>query len=167
MNRSEALAAEFERVSAEFVDYIRGLNREQWLTLGVNSPIFKYGDEDENRPVGTIAHHVASAYKRMIDLIPHLAAGEPLPRPEPGAAARHAAENADPDHAGTVQLLEERGAQVAAFVRGLSDEDLDREATTFLGQTTIAVFIERAVNFHPVWHLTSIKAALDTAPQRS
>ena len=161
MSRSETLAAEFERVSAELVDYVRGLDRSQWLTRGVNSPILQVGDEDENRPIGTIAHHVASAYLRSATNLRLMAEGQPVSRPEAGSAARHAAEHAEPDHADTVRLLEERAAQVASVIRGLTDEQLDRETVTFMGPTPVGTFIERAVIFHPVWHLSSIRAALE------
>jgi hypothetical protein len=163
MSRSETLAAELERVNGELVDYLRGLDSEQWLARGVNSPIMRYGDEDENRPVGTIAHHVASAYLRSVENLPLMANGQSMPRPQPGSAARHAAENAEPDQADTIRMLEERGARLAGVIRGLTDEDLGRETTTFLGATTVDAFIERAVIFHPVWHHTSIRATFDTA----
>jgi hypothetical protein len=167
MNRSEALATEFERINRELVEYLRTLDHDQWLARGVNSPIMTYGDEDENRPVGTIAHHVASAYRRIVETLPRMAAGEPMTPPQPGSAARHAAENAEPDQEATIALLEEQGTLVAATIRGLDDEQLDRETRTFLGTTSVATFIERAVNFHPVWHHSSIKATFDTVSQRS
>jgi hypothetical protein len=164
MSRSEALAAEFERVNRELVEYLRGLDAGQWLTPGVNSPIVQLGDEDEHRPVGTIAHHVASAHQRVAANLEPLLEGRPMARPQPGAAARHAAESAEPDQAETIALLEEWGAQVAAAIGGLTDEQLDREVTTMVGTTSLAEFIERAVIFHPVWHLSSIRATFEPAP---
>jgi hypothetical protein len=167
MSSSESLAAEFERVNRELVEYLGGLGREQWLTPGVNSPILQVGDEDEHRPVGTIAHHVAMAYQRSIDNLPVMAAGGEVPRPQPGSAARHAAEHGEPDQAETIALLEERGARLAATVRGLTEEQLEREVTTFLGTTTVAAYVERGVIFHPVWHLSSIRATFEPAGRAS
>lgn len=163
MSRSEALAAEFERVNRELVEYLRALDAGQWLTPGVNSPIFQLGDEDEHRPVGTIAHHVAAAHRRVAANLEPLLEGTPLPRPEPGAAARHAAEHAEPGQAETIVMLEEEGARVAAAIRGLTDEQLDQEVTTMVGTTSLATFIERGVIFHPVWHLSSIRATFEPA----
>jgi hypothetical protein len=165
MSRAEALATEFERVNGELVAYLRGLDREQWTTPGVNSPIFQLGDEDEHRPVGTIAHHVASTYRRVIDNLAPTLAGEALRPPQPGTAARHAAEHPEPDQAETIALLESNAAELASAIRGLTEEQLDREVTTMIGTTTLAVFIERAVAFHPYWHLTSIRATFERAPQ--
>jgi hypothetical protein len=164
MNTAPALAAELERVNRELVEYLRGLDRDQWLARAVNSPVIQYGDEDENRPVGTIVHHVASAYQRSIANLPLMAAGETMPRPEPGSAARHAAEHPEPDQAETIGLLEERGARLAALIRGLTDEQLGQQVQTFIGTTSLAEFIARAVNFHPVWHHTSIRATFEPAP---
>ena len=163
MSRSEALAVEFERVNRELVDYLRGLDERQWSTPGVNSPLIRVGDEDEHRPVGTIAHHVASAYLRSATGLRLMAEGQRVPRPEPGSAARHAAENAEPDQAETIRLLEELGGQLAGVIRGLSDEELDREAVTFIGTTSVAAYVQRAVIFHPVWHHSSIKATFERA----
>lgn len=163
MSRSDDLAAAFERTNAELIAYVRDLDARQWLTPGVNSPIFQMGDEDEHRPVGTIAHHVGSAYRRSVQAIRAAASGETIPPPSPGSAARHAADNTAPDQAETVRLLQDGGAEVAAAIRELTDDQLDREATTFIGTTTVATFVERAVNFHPHWHLTSIQATLEPA----
>lgn len=167
MSRSEDLAAALERTNAELVSFLRGLDERQWLTPGVNSPIFQLGDVDEHRPVGTIAHHVASAYGRSATAVRMAASGQDIPPPSPGSAARHASEHAVPDRAETIRLLEEGAADVAAAIRGLSDEELDREAATFIGTTSVATFIERAVNFHPYWHLTSIQATFDAAARPS
>jgi hypothetical protein len=163
MSRSDDLAAAFERTNAHLIEYVRGLDERQWLTPGVNSPIFQLGDEDEHRRVGTIAHHVASAYQRSAQAIRMAVTGESIPSPSPGSAARHASEHAAPDQAETIGLLETGGAEVARVIRGLTDEQLDREAATFLGTTSVATFIERAVNFHPHWHLTSIQATFEPA----
>jgi hypothetical protein len=167
MSRAESLATEFERVNGELVAYLRGLDRDQWLTPGVNSPIFQMGDEDEHRPVGTIAHHVASAHQRVIDNVGPMLAGREVRPPERGTAARHAAEHPEPDQAETIALLEARGAELASVIRGLTDEQLDSEVTTMIGTTTLAVFVERAVTFHPYWHLTSIRATFEPAAQTS
>jgi hypothetical protein len=157
MSRSEDLAAALERTNAELVSYLRGLDERQWLTPGVNSPIFQVGDVDEHRPVGTIAHHVASAYGRSAMAVRMAASGQTIPPPSSGSAAGHGV----PDQTETIRLLEEGAAQVAAAIRGLGDDELDREATTFIGTTSVATFIERAINFHPHWHLTSIQATFD------
>jgi hypothetical protein len=167
MSTAAALAAEFERVNRELAEYLRSLDSDQWLARAVNSPIMQYGDEDENRPIGTIVHHVASSHLRTIDNLPLMAAGEPMPRPQPGSAARHATEHAEPDQAETIALLEDSARRLADLIRGLSDEQLGSQTTTFLGATTVGEFIARAVNFHPVWHHTSIRATLEPAVEPS
>ena len=106
MSRSEELAAALERTNAELVEYLRGLDERQWLTPGVNSPILQVGDVDESRPVGTIAHHVASAYARSATAVRMAASGQTIPRPAAGSAARHASEHAAPDRAETIRLLD-------------------------------------------------------------
>jgi hypothetical protein len=162
MSRADDLAVAFEHANRELVDYLRALDREQWRARAVNSPILQVGDEDENRPVGTIAHHVASAYGRTAAGLKRLAAGEELPRPDPGRNVQHAAEHADPDPEETIALLEQGAADVSATIRALTGEQLDREVVTFIGPSTLAEFIQRAATFHPTWHLSSIEATFAT-----
>jgi DinB superfamily len=159
MSRSEELAAAFERTNADLVACVRGLDAGQWTTPGVNSPVFRFGDEDEHRPVGAIAHHVASAYGRSAQAIGMVVAGQPITPPPGGGTTGQSV----PDQAETIQLLEKDGARVAAVIRALTDEELDREAETFIGKVSVATFIERAINFHPYWHLTSIQATFEPA----
>jgi len=163
MSRSEDLATELERTNGELVACLRRLDDRQWLTPGVNSPIIQVGDVDEHRPVGTIARHVANAYGRSAVAVRMAAGGQAIPPPPGASGARQASEQAVPDQAETIRLLEEGVVEVAAAIRGLTDEELDREAETFMGTTSVATFIERAVNFHPRWHLTSIRATFETA----
>src|SRR5262245_32620136 len=95
MSRDDDLAAAFERANRDLIDYLTCLVRARWRTRAVNGPLLRLGDEDENRPVGTIAHHVAMGYRRTISGLTLLAAGEPLPRPDSGRNADHAAEHPD------------------------------------------------------------------------
>jgi hypothetical protein len=165
MSRADDLAAALERTNRELVDYLRGLDDRQWLTPGVNSPIIQLGEVDENRPVGTIARHVANAYRRSVIAVRMAADGQAIPPPPSASAATQATDQAVPDQAETIRLLEEGVTEVAAAIRGISDEQLDRETQTFIGTTSVAAFIERAVNFHPRWHLTSIQATFQPAEQ--
>lgn len=158
MSRSEELATAFERANRELIDFLSGLDREQWRARAANSPTVRVGAEDEQRPVGTVAHHVASTYARAMDGLEALASGDQMPAPSPGVNAAHAAANPDPDPAETLDLLVSRGAAVAAMIRKLSDEQLDAEVQTFLGRDPLATFVERGVIFHVTWHLSSIKA---------
>jgi hypothetical protein len=61
------------------------------------------------------------------------------------------------------QIQEEAGVSMAAVVRGLSDEQLDRAAPADLhwgAPLTVQFFIEHHSIAHPFMHLESIRAAL-------
>src|SRR6478736_5929955 len=58
-SRSESLADQFETSLANFVGVIESLNSDQWRMRGRNTPCMRINDEDEARPLGVIAHHVA------------------------------------------------------------------------------------------------------------
>jgi len=108
---------------------------------GREQPIFQLGDEDEHRPVGTIATTwpapTAQRHGRRMAASGRTSGAPPAPRAARGGARR-------PDQADTIRLLDEGATEVAAVIRGLTDEELDREATTFIGATSVATFIERA-----------------------
>ena len=74
-------------------------------------------------------------------------------------ASRHA--EVDKDTA--VALVRENAAAAATAVRGLTDEQLDREAPTDLhwgAPLTVQFFVEHHPIAHPYMHLESIRAAL-------
>jgi hypothetical protein len=121
--RSEALAAEFEAANELFAVYLERLSPEQWQEK-------TRADDEELRPVGVVALHVAESHLNINARVLALAAGTEVParRPELFAErnARHAAANPDPDQAETIALLRRNGSTVASRFRELTAEDLDR-----------------------------------------
>jgi hypothetical protein len=122
-SRADRLAAELETANEELARYLEGLSPEEWL-----SPT--RADDEEVRPVGVVALHVAEAHLNINARVMALASGGEVPprRPELFAErnARRAAENPAPDQAATVELLRRNCGIVAARVRRLTDEELDR-----------------------------------------
>src|ERR1700694_3084422 len=58
-SRSGRLADQFEAANESFIQVGEALTSEQWRMRGRNTPGQRINDEDEARPLGVIAHHVA------------------------------------------------------------------------------------------------------------
>jgi DinB superfamily len=160
MTTATDLSDRLEQASNRFADYLSSLSHEQWLTRCGNHPTIRVGDEDENRPVGTVAHHVAVAIPRMAGMVRTMVAGQEVQRPSSERNAAHAQANPDPDQAETVALLRRNAGEAAQMVRGLSEADLSRTGRTMLGEISAADAVARALVGHVTWHEGSIRATL-------
>jgi hypothetical protein len=154
------LADRVEAQYTSFAEYIDGLSAEQWRSRCGNHPTIRMGDEDENRPIGTVAHHTAVALPRLVGMLSALVAGEEIERPSSQRVAEHARTNSDPDQAETAALLRRNGAEAGQYVRGLSDEELAQTGRTMAGEMSGAEVVSRVFIGHALWHEGSIKASL-------
>jgi len=152
--RADRLAAEFEAANAELVAHLEALTPEQWLAPTAA------GDE-EVRPVGVVALHVAEAHLNINARVLALASGGEVPprRPELFAErnARHAAENPRPDQVKTIELLRRNAGIVAARTRALGDEELDRPGFVTGEPTTAEGEFRNRQLAHVRTHLASIR----------
>lgn len=169
-SRASRYAAEFEATLAEFIRLIESLNDEQWTRVGRNYPQ-RLNEEDENRAVGVIAHHVAVSAAGIMERIQALAEGRPLPPISSGTQnqalqavstqnAQHAAEHANVTKEEVLRLLREQQSQIAAALRAIPDDRLDQSADTPAGPMSIAQRIERVLIGHIKMHQGSIEAAI-------
>lgn len=163
MSRADELAADLESTYFAFADYLEGLSPDQWTLTAVNHPEISAG-EDEQRPVGVVAHHVGDDIPMFAERAFILARGEamePLAAAELDAAnARHAAVNPSPDQAATAELIRDNAARAAELIRGLSDEQLARPGQGALSGWTAEQLIRRVLIGHASWHEGSIRATL-------
>jgi hypothetical protein len=160
VSRAAGLADQLDQLCEDFAAYLAGLSPEQWRARCANHPTIRRGDEDENRPVGTVAHHVAVALPRQLRYLRAIVSAEEVPAPAPTFNAEHAAANPEPDQAETTALLRRNASEVGQVIRGLSEEDLERSGHTVLGELTAGEAVERICIGHVTWHEGSIKATL-------
>jgi hypothetical protein len=160
VSRATDLAERLTATADAFAEYLAGLTPEQWRTRCGNHPTIRVGDEDENRPVGTVAHHIGVALPRQLAMLRAIVAGEEVPAPSRTGNAVHAQANPQPDQGETVALVRGNAAEAAAVIRGLSDEDLDRRGRIMLGEVSAAEAVERVFLGHITWHEGSIRATL-------
>ena len=160
MSRATDLADRLTAAAGGFADYVAGLTPEQWRTRCGNHPTIRVGPEDENRPVATVAHHVGVAFLRQLAMVRAIVSGEEPPVPSRTGADQHAQANPDPDQQGTADLVRRNAAEAAAFIRELSDQELDRRGRTMVGEVSVAEVVERVCVGHVTWHEGSIRATL-------
>jgi hypothetical protein len=161
--RSEELAARFERANAELAALIEGCTDAEWRALC----------KEEGWSFGVTAHHVAYDQDQIVRWLTTIATGQQPSPPgdelEGRAAsldarnARHANEHASCTRAETLELLRAGGAVAAAAVRALSDEQLDRASSPDRpdGRTwTAEEVVEEILIGHVEGHLASLRAAI-------
>jgi hypothetical protein len=159
--RSAQYAADFEAAQQDFITLVESLSDEQWGRVGKNFPQ-RVNDEDEGRPVGVIAHHVAISGPYIMERIQLMAAGKPLPAPRDfrEANAEHAAEHADVGKDEVLRLLRETRPKLAESVRAIPGDQLDQSRDTPAGPMSVATRLERVLIGHIKMHQGSIEAAI-------
>src|SRR5262245_36800368 len=159
--RTEALARRIEHGARHLLAAAEGFSDAAWRTPCAG----------ENRTVGVLVHHVASAYPAEVRFITAVAAGQPMSEVTWAMVdqgnARPAALHAECDQAQTLELLRRNSAAAAAAIRALDDTALERTASTPLhwqAPLTVQYLIEQHPIAHPYIHLESIRAALGPSP---
>lgn len=156
-SRSEALADHILQGAKMMADFAKGCSDEDWQTICPN----------EERTVGVLVHHVASAYIPELGAVKALIKGDGLRGVTwEGVAvnnAKHAQENADVTKENALALLDKNSKIMADFVRELSDDALDATGPISLNwdaPLTAQYFIEEHPVSHPFRHLSSIRESL-------
>jgi uncharacterized damage-inducible protein DinB len=155
-SRAESLADRFEQAVAEFASTIERIPDDKWTTK----------DGPEGWTVAGVAQHVSGQFPLEMEYITAAAEGKPLPpytwddinaRNENRADKNSAASKAD-----VLRELRTGAASTAAYVRGLSDDQLDRTGQLALaGGATVSAqqLIEGGVLIdHVLGHLKSLPA---------
>ena len=158
--RSSRYAAQFEAAQDEFIRLVESLGDEKWRKVGKNFPE-RMNDEDEGRPVGVIADHVAQTQPFIMERIHSMLAGE-IPNPVDFKVinARHAAAHAGVKQADVVARLRANRSSIGDAVRSIPDSQLDTMRETPVGNMSVAQRLERVLIGHIKAHEGSIKAAI-------
>jgi hypothetical protein len=155
--RSAALAQQFEQAVAEFADSIEKLPGDRWS--GARG--------EEGWSVAATAQHVSGQFPLEMEYITAAAEGKAMPGYSwddiNGMNDRRADKNAAVGKADVLKELRDGASSTAAYIRALSDEQLDRTATLALaGGASVSTqqLIEGDVLIdHVRRHLKSILAA--------
>ncbi|HYM16016.1 MAG TPA: DinB family protein [Dehalococcoidia bacterium] len=155
--RSDALATRFEQAVADFATTVEACSDAQWA-----APC-----SAERWTVAQTAQHVSGQFPLEMEFITAAAEGKPLPGYSwddvNGKNDARAANNVAVTKAAVLKELREGAASTAAYIRALTDEQLDRTGSLPLaGGATVTTqqLIEGGVlTAHVTGHLESIRAA--------
>lgn len=155
--RAAALATTFEQANDALIAAVEGCTDEQVRQIC----------DAEGWSIAVAGHHVAASYGSLGGLAQLLAKGQELPAITMdmihAANAQHAEEFASIGRDETLAELRTQGADAAALVRGLTDEQLDRSAPMAFASGaswSTADIIERILIGHPLDHAKSIQATI-------
>lgn len=158
--RSDSYAARFEADQQGFIELVESLDDEQWRRVGKNYPQ-RMNDEDEGRPVGVIAHHVASSQDMLIERIEvSVRGGVPPPIDIRANNASHAAQHADASRDEVQRMLRHNKTSIAERIRSIPDDKLDVTQDSAAGALSVAQRLERVLIGHIAMHRGSIEAAI-------
>jgi hypothetical protein len=155
--RSNALADRFEKAVAELIETVDKCSGEQWKAVC----------GDEKWSVAATAHHVGAQWPLEREYLDAAAKGGPAPSHTWDDINKKNAQHAEGYSAASkvdvVALLRDGSAPIASWVRGLSDEQLDKTMALPLADgasVSTAQLIEGGVLIdHVTAHLKSIRAA--------
>jgi hypothetical protein len=156
--RAEALAQQLEQINQECIDAVASAENGG---LSVICPT-------EGWTAAALGAHIGFGHKGILEgLIKPAIEGREVPPfkmsdfDEPNA--KFAAENAAMPQEQVIELLREQGAQAVAYVRALSDDDLDRATTLSPAgdqPVTAQQVIEWVLIGHPAEHGKSLREGL-------
>jgi hypothetical protein len=119
--RSAALADQFEKAVADLAKTIEGCSDAKWDAVC----------NDEGWTVRQVAQHISGQFPLEMEFITAGAEGRPFPSYTwddiNGKNDGRAAKNASATRADVLKELKEGAASTSAFLRGMSDEQLDHK----------------------------------------
>ena len=154
--KGEAFAEQFEAKVEEATILLEKLTDADW----------KKTTAAEKWTVAVTAHHIASSYEPATRIIETIAAGRTLPHFTRATLdemnAQHAKEFAGCTQAETIALHKKEAAAAAAAVRRLSDSELARAGTVFVGMPPVSAeeLVERILLAHIEAHFGSIRKTI-------
>jgi hypothetical protein len=160
-SRSGRLADQFEAALEGFTRVVESLTSDQWRMRGKNTPGQRFNDEDEARPLGVIAHHVAVSQNLIMGRIQLVLHDQPTPTLDNKQInAKHANEYADTTKAEVLSVLRISGEQIIKDLRTIPDAKLDIAREFPAGTMTVEQRIERVLIGHITGHQGSIEATI-------
>jgi hypothetical protein len=136
--RAREIAGKIESFKNEVVSFVQACSSEDW----------KKNCRWEEWPVGVTACHIGGGHFTMDNMIGMIVNGEEFPQLTMDQINEMSKKRAQKLSGCTreeaLELLEKNGTQLAAFVKALSDDDLDRKAhmAAFGGEVSTEAFIE-------------------------
>lgn len=155
--RAEQLADQTDDAINQVITFVEMVPDDQWT-----APC-----EPEQCTAAALAAHIAVSATGVLNaLVKPVSQGEPPPPITPeqlhAGNAENARKYANRFKADVLDDLRRYGAEASAFVRGLSDEELQRSAVLFFSPEPVTAdfIIEQVLINHSLGHLESMRAAV-------
>jgi hypothetical protein len=155
--RAQHLADRTDDAIKQTISFVESVPEEQWTATCVS----------EQCTVAALACHIAGSAVGVLNyLVKPVAEGTP---PQPitqeqlhAGNAENARVNARRPRAEVLAELRANGAEASSYVRGLSDDDLQRSAVLFFSPESVSAdfIIEHVLVGHSLEHLESMRAAV-------
>jgi len=153
--RGKELAGRFEQINQDVIDMISDAT-----DLSVTCP-------SEGWTAAAVGAHIGGAHRGILEgLIQPIVAGQEVPSavgPSDEGNARQAVENAELPRDQILELLRNHGAMATAYLRSLSDENLDRTVILpIFGENPVTAqqVIEWVLIGHAADHANSLRQGL-------
>jgi hypothetical protein len=155
--RATQLADQTDDVIAQTIAFVEGVPDAKWTAFC----------EPEQCTVAALASHIAGSATGVLNfLVKPVVEGAPLPPITPdqihAGNAENARKNAQRAKSDVVAELQANGAAASAYVRGLSDDQLQRSAVLFFSPDPVTAdfIIENVIVNHSLGHLESMRASV-------
>jgi hypothetical protein len=155
--RATQLADQTDQVIDQVIAFVESIPDEKWTATC----------EPEQCTAAALASHIAVSATGVVNaLVKPIAQGEPpmsiTPEQINAGNAENARKYANRSKADVVNDLRTYGAEASSYVRGLSDEELQRSAVLFFRPEPVSAdfVIEHVVINHSLGHLESMRAAV-------
>ncbi|MFT4039249.1 MAG: DinB family protein [Thermomicrobiales bacterium] len=155
--RSAKLADHLDAAFADTIAFAESVPDDQWTAFV----------GPEQCTIAALASHIEGSTQGVIDvLVKPIAEQREIPAVNPGMIdamnAKNAEENAERPKAETLDALRQRSQSIGAYLRGMSDEELDRTAVLFFSPDPVSAeaVIHSALINHVQEHLASMKQAV-------
>jgi hypothetical protein len=155
--RAQQLADQTDDAITQTVAFVENVPDDKWTAYC----------EPEQCTVAALASHIGVAASGVLNaLVKPVAQGEPpvsiTPEQLHAGNAENARKYANRSKSDVVADLRSNGAEASAYVRGLSDEELQRSAVLFFRPEPVTAdfIIENVLVNHSLGHLESMRAAV-------
>lgn len=155
-DRASKLADKIKSFSNEVITFVENMSDDDW-----NKTL-----DWEQWSAGVTAHHIGAGHLAIFDLAGMIVQGEPLPQLSMDQifemANQQAKENAQCTKADTLEHLRNNSDRMITFIKGLSDEELNRKGSmpAFDGDVTTEQLIEYVIFQSAAQHFENIAEAV-------
>jgi DinB superfamily len=159
--RVNVIAERIKGFGDEVIAFVENLSTKDWNSVC----------DWEQWPVGVAARHIGAVHFTLFKMIDMMIRGEALPPLDMDqindGAKKDSQAHADCTKTEVLDLLRKNSAEMAAFVSGLNDDDLDRKGSmpAFGGEVTAEQLIHFVIFVSAARHLKSMQTAIGGHPK--